>query len=116
MFETGAAFFIVGVLAAYMAGRVGLDAWRWREVFAVGLSASRDAADELVEELRAQGMRVKVVVTGRGMGMRLGRPGAPDLSEGYAVRVHRHDALRARAVVEEKRSGLAPEGGNGTQR
>ncbi|MCH8198895.1 MAG: hypothetical protein IIA54_02345 [Chloroflexi bacterium] len=51
MFETGAAFFIVAVLAAYIVGRVGLDAWRWREVFAVGLSASRDAADELVEEL-----------------------------------------------------------------
>ena len=104
MFETGAAFFIVGVLAAYIAGRVGLDAWRWREVFAVGLSASRDAADELVEELRAQGLRAKVVVTGRGMGIRFGRPGAPDLSEGYAVRVHRHDATRARAVVEATRT------------
>ena len=103
MFETGAAFFIVAVLAAYIVGRVGLDAWRWREVFAVGLSASRDAADELVEELWAQGLRAKVVVTGRGMGIRFGRPGAPDLSEGYAVRVHRHDAVRARAIVEETR-------------
>ena len=104
MFETGAAFFIVGMLAAYIVGRVGLDAWRWREVFAVGLSAPRDAADDLLEELRAQGIRAKVVVTGRGMGFRFGRPGAPDLSEGYAVRVHRNDAVRARAIVEEMRA------------
>ena len=104
MFETGAAFFIVGMLAAYIVGRVGLDAWRWREVFAVGLSAPRDAADDLLEELRAQGIRAKVVVTGRGMGFRFGRPGAPDLSEGYAVRVHRHDATRARVVVDDMRT------------
>ncbi len=104
MFETGAAFFIVGVLAAYITGRVALDAWRWREVFAVGLSAPRDAADELLEELRAQGIRAKVVVTGRGMGIRFGRPGSPDLSEGYAVRVHHHDAARARAVVDAMRT------------
>ena len=108
MFETGAAVFIVAVLAAYMAGRVGLDAWRWREVFAVGWGASRDGADELAESLRAQGMRAKVVVTGRGMGIRLGRPGAPDLSEGYAVRVHRHDAARARAIVDAMRAQQRP--------
>ena len=101
MFETGAAFFIVGVIAAYIAGRVVLDLWRWREVFSVGWGASRDGADALVEALRSQGLRAKVVVTGRGMGFRFGRPGAPDLSEGYAVRVHRHDAARARAIVEE---------------
>ena len=101
MFETGAAFFIVGVIAAYIAGRVVLDLWRWREVFSVGWGASRDGADALVEALRSHGLRAKVVVTGRGMGFRFGRPGAPDLSEGYAVRVHRHDAARARAIVEE---------------
>ena len=105
MFETGAAFFIVGMLAAYIAGRVVLDLWRWREVFAVGWGAPRDGADELAEALRAQGIRAKVVVTGRGMGLRFGRPSAPDLAEGYAVRVHRHDAARARAIVDEMRAG-----------
>lgn len=104
MFETGAAFFIVAVLAAYIAGRVALDAWRWREVFSVGWGASRDGVDELSDSLRAQGIRAKVVVTGRGAGYRFSRPGAPDVSEGYAVRVHRHDAERARAIVEEMRA------------
>ena len=104
MFETGAAVFIAAVLAAYIAGRVGLDAWRWREVFSVGWGVSRDGADELADSLRAQGMRAKVVVTGRGMGYRFSRPGAPDVSEGYAVRVHRHDATRARAVVDDMRT------------
>ena len=104
MFETSAAFFIVGVLAAYIVGRTVLDLWRWREVFAVGLGAPRDGADALAEALRAEGMRAKVVVTGRGMGLRFGRPSAPDLSEGYAVRVHRHDADRARAIVDQMRA------------
>ena len=103
MFETSAAFFIVGMLAAYIVGRTALDAWRWRDVFSAGLGASRDGADELSDRLRAQGIRAKVVVTGRGMGLRLSRPSAPDLSEGYSVRVHRHDATRARAMVREMR-------------
>ncbi len=104
MFETGAAFFIVGVLAAYIVGRTALDLWRWREVLSVGLGAPRDSADELAEALQAQGIRAKVVVTGRGMGLRFSRPSAPDLSEGYSVRVHRHDAARARAIVDEMRA------------
>ncbi len=104
MFETGAAFFIVGVLAAYIVGRTALDAWLWRDVFSAGLGASRDGADALSDKLQAQGIRAKVVVTGRGMGLRFSRPSAPDLSEGYSVRVHRHDAARARAIVDEMRA------------
>ena len=102
MFETGAAVFIVAVLAAYILGRTTLDAWRWREVFSAGLTASRDGADALCDRLRADGLRAKVVVTGRGMGIRA-RPSAPDISEGYSVRVHHHDATRARAIVDEIR-------------
>ena len=101
MFDTGAAVFIVAVLAAYILGRTALDAWRWREVFSLGWGASRDGADALSDRLRAQGIRSKVVVTGRGMGLRFSRPSAPDLTEGYSVRVHRHDATRAQAIVQE---------------
>ena len=104
MFESSAAFFIVGMLAAYIVGRTALDAYRWRDVFSSGLGASRDGADEVSERLRAQGIRAKVVVTGRGMGLRLSRPSAPDLSEGYSVRVHRHDVARAGALVDAMRA------------
>ncbi len=104
MFTPAIAIFIVAVLAAYIVGRVALDVWNWREVFAVGLGASRDGADEVADRLRAEGIHARVVTTGRGIAVRYGRPGAPDLSEGYSVRVHRHDAARARAVVDAERA------------
>ena len=104
MFESSTAFFIVGMLAAWIVGRTTFDAWRWREVFATAGGAPRDGADALADELRAQGIRTKVVVTGRGMGLRLGRPSAPDLTEGYSVRVRRHDAAEAHEIVEAMRA------------
>lgn len=104
MFESSAAFFIVGMLVAWIIGRTTFDAWRWREVFGSGLGASRDDADALADRLQAQGIHARVVVTGRGMGLRLGRAGAPDLTEGYSVRVRRRDEPEARTIVEAIRA------------
>ena len=103
MFNPAVALFIVAVLAAYIVGRVALDIWNWREVFAAGWGASRDRADEVADRLRAEGIHARVVTTGRGIAVRYGRPGAPDLSEGYSVRVGRRDAARALAIVETMR-------------